>query len=74
MTAIRTPYCDSCQNAAQDEAVFDLDDFSLGAILGDLGADIADHLCHAHETGEDCLCACSRKHRRKAAPPASRTK
>ena len=37
-------FCDSCTNAASDEAGFELDPFSVHPVLFNLGADIADHI------------------------------
>ena len=71
MTQTPNTYCDSCLDAAQDEAGFELDDFSIGAILGDMGADIADHLCDTTETGAPCACACNRDWHQPA--PSTRT-
>ena len=53
-------FCDSCTNAACDEAGGDLDQDSIAILLIEMGADIADHCCDAAETGESCACACNR--------------
>ena len=50
-------FCDSCLDAALDEGGSDIPDF----VLGEFGADIADHLCDENEggaTGDPCNCAC----------------
>lgn len=70
MTTTEATYCDSCTNAAQDEAGFELDDFSMSAILGDMGTEIPDHICDAQETGQKCLCACNRARLRRLAKQA----
>ena len=62
MTTKQTRYCDSCTNAARDEAGFELDPFSIHTVLFDMGADIADHICDSPENGEPCDCDC-RRHR-----------
>ena len=55
-------FCDSCKNAAHDEAGFDIDPLTEELLLLDMGADIADHLCDQDETAQPCLCACNRRH------------
>ena len=60
MTTTKNAYCDSCTEAANNEAGYELDPFSIAMLLGDLGADIADHLCDETESGETCACACNR--------------
>ena len=54
--------CDSCLDAAHDEGVDD--DIAELAML-ELGADMADHLCDAVESGGaiKCLCPCRRARR-----------
>ena len=55
--------CDSCNNAADDEAGFELDQYSRDTLMFDLGADIADHICDSPESGETCRCACQPRYR-----------
>ncbi len=57
-TKTTTAFCDSCTNAAQDEAGIDLGDDGLFMVLAEMGMDIADHPCDTEETGELCSCAC----------------
>ena len=59
MTIHRTlQFCDSCRMAADDEAGFELDPYSLNSLLLDMGRDIADHFCDSTENGTPCDCAC----------------
>ena len=44
--------------AAEDEAGFELDPYSLNSLLLDMGRDIADHFCDSTESGTPCDCAC----------------
>ena len=55
---LRAQYCDSCSNAGHEDASIDLDDLSMAALLPDMGANIADHMCDEPENGEtgDCTC------------------
>ena len=55
--------CDSCINAATDEAGYDLDAASTQIILIEMGADIADHICDSRENGQACHCACNNPNR-----------
>ena len=54
-------YCDSCTNAAEDEAGFTPEPLALHLMLGEMGADIADHFCDGWESGRSCYCACRRR-------------
>lgn len=58
--------CDSCGNAAEDEAEAPLDTQTKLTIAMDLGADIADHICEkVTDNGKECDCACSASWARK---------
>ena len=60
--------CDSCLDAAYDEAgsLFDDEDGTPAEeICLTLGADIADHLCDEIETQGEVRCDCACKQRRK---------
>jgi hypothetical protein len=55
-TARHTRICDSCMDAAQDEGAQNLE--AIRFLCIEVGADINDHSCEAHQEGRRCDCAC----------------